>query len=285
MKLTTVSARISMLASLVTGVAGAATLTMACGGTPPSDGNVAASNDALQGKGGGGGVSGGSSSAGTGGVPGPSDPGGPQCFGFGGGFAGGGGGGPQCTDIDVLKKSALETCSLNNATLTAFTVGTTGCANGGASSFSATCCTTTPPTPTDCFSGTLHSDVCREDTFLRRAAGGACRGVGYELTSFSLGSPCSDPNHCDAKGASNEAKYTCCSSVTPPPPEPPSPEPGPCVVGGCSGEICSDTPVASACLWNDRFACYPKYGVCERNAKGVCAWRDSKELASCLANP
>ncbi|MGK4002598.1 hypothetical protein WMF31_08240 [Sorangium sp. So ce1036] len=59
-------------------------------------------------------------------------------------------------------------------------------------------------------------------------------------------------------------------------------EPAPCVVSGCSGQICADEPMASTCEWREEYACYQELGVCERDASGACGWRETPELAACL---
>jgi hypothetical protein len=65
----------------------------------------------------------------------------------------------------------------------------------------------------------------------------------------------------------------------------PAPEPSPCVVTGCSGQLCADEPMASTCEWTAAYACYGDYGICERDADGVCGWRQTEELTACLADP
>lgn len=59
----------------------------------------------------------------------------------------------------------------------------------------------------------------------------------------------------------------------------------PCVVTGCSGQICADEEAASTCEWTDAYACYTDYGICERDASGACGWRETPELEACLADP
>lgn len=55
-----------------------------------------------------------------------------------------------------------------------------------------------------------------------------------------------------------------------------------CYVGGCSGEVCSNTPdVASACIYREEFACYKKT-TCERQSTGQCGWTETAELRACL---
>jgi len=61
------------------------------------------------------------------------------------------------------------------------------------------------------------------------------------------------------------------------------PPPGPCVVGGCSSEICADEPRASACVFMPEYACY-RTATCERQADGQCGWTETPELVSCLVN-
>lgn len=60
-----------------------------------------------------------------------------------------------------------------------------------------------------------------------------------------------------------------------------------CVVGGCSGQICSDVSeggMGSTCEWRDEYACYKK-AKCERQLSGQCGWTETPELKSCLSNP
>ena len=57
-----------------------------------------------------------------------------------------------------------------------------------------------------------------------------------------------------------------------------------CKVGGCSGQICSDTETISTCIYQPEFACY-KNATCARQADGLCGWTPTKELTACLKNP
>jgi hypothetical protein len=60
---------------------------------------------------------------------------------------------------------------------------------------------------------------------------------------------------------------------------------GPCYVGGCSGQICSDRKdTVSTCEYRSEYACY-RTARCERQASGACGWTPTAELTSCLANP
>lgn len=58
-----------------------------------------------------------------------------------------------------------------------------------------------------------------------------------------------------------------------------------CMIGGCSGQICSDAedePVVSTCIWTEAYACY-QTARCEKQASGSCGWTQSSALQECLA--
>lgn len=56
-----------------------------------------------------------------------------------------------------------------------------------------------------------------------------------------------------------------------------------CYVGGCSGEICSDSSTAvSNCTYTASYACY-KNARCEPQANGACGWTMDSSLMQCLA--
>ena len=55
-----------------------------------------------------------------------------------------------------------------------------------------------------------------------------------------------------------------------------------CKRTGCSGQLCSDTEVASDCRWLPEYACYAD-ATCERQADGACGWTEDAVLAACLA--
>ncbi len=60
---------------------------------------------------------------------------------------------------------------------------------------------------------------------------------------------------------------------------------GGCYVGGCSSQICSDSPdVVSTCEFRAEYACY-RTARCERQASGECGWSETAELRMCLLNP
>lgn len=57
---------------------------------------------------------------------------------------------------------------------------------------------------------------------------------------------------------------------------------GPCYVGGCSAQICSDQKdVVSTCEFKKEYACY-KTAECKRQADGKCGWTNTPQLTSCL---
>ena len=80
----------------------------------------------------------------------------------------------------------------------------------------------------------------------------------------------------------------CGSKSNPAPPSSGSgsaPAGGACVVGGCSGTICSDrNDMMSTCEYKAEYGCY-KTASCGRQADGQCGWTQSAELTACLANP
>lgn len=60
---------------------------------------------------------------------------------------------------------------------------------------------------------------------------------------------------------------------------------GGCYVGGCSGQLCTDTQGSiSTCEYTASYACY-KTARCERQATGRCGWTQTQALKMCLANP
>lgn len=55
-----------------------------------------------------------------------------------------------------------------------------------------------------------------------------------------------------------------------------------CYIGGCSGQICSDTSgVASTCEYKEEYACYKK-SKCEVQPTGECGWTQTVEMMLCL---
>lgn len=64
----------------------------------------------------------------------------------------------------------------------------------------------------------------------------------------------------------------------------PSVPAGACRKTGCSGELCADHDAAGRCLWRAEFACY-QTAICELGADGQCGFRQTPELAACVASP
>ncbi|HRH22809.1 MAG TPA: Gmad2 immunoglobulin-like domain-containing protein [Candidatus Paceibacterota bacterium] len=58
-----------------------------------------------------------------------------------------------------------------------------------------------------------------------------------------------------------------------------------CVVGGCSGQLCSDAsaePLMSTCEYREEYACYKK-ATCEvQKSTGECGWTQTEDLSLCL---
>ena len=59
-----------------------------------------------------------------------------------------------------------------------------------------------------------------------------------------------------------------------------------CVIGGCSGELCTDASagdVQSICIYKDEFACYKEsFAKCEVQKSGECGWTENDEMKKCL---
>ncbi len=73
-------------------------------------------------------------------------------------------------------------------------------------------------------------------------------------------------------------------------PDTPTPTPAPtptpiakeCFKGGCSGQLCTDSPdMVSTCEWRDEYACYQN-ATCERQPTGKCGWTMTDTLNQCL---
>jgi hypothetical protein len=63
----------------------------------------------------------------------------------------------------------------------------------------------------------------------------------------------------------------------------PEPEPR-CVVGGCSGQICTEEGgpgIISTCEWIPEYACYDS-ATCARQPSGDCGWTQTDELRECI---
>lgn len=55
----------------------------------------------------------------------------------------------------------------------------------------------------------------------------------------------------------------------------------PCMITGCSSQVCSDQEVMTTCEYRTEYACYKK-ARCERQSNGECGWTQTAELKSCL---
>ncbi len=57
-----------------------------------------------------------------------------------------------------------------------------------------------------------------------------------------------------------------------------------CEVGGCSRQLCVEkgSNVASTCEWSESYACYEKFGTCEKLKSNKCGWRETRKLRECL---
>jgi eight-cysteine-cluster-containing protein len=100
--------------------------------------------------------------------------------------------------------------------------------------------------------------------------GGA--GAAYPCCPPYVPQPCPD----GMKGVESYDAYGCPTLVCEPV--------GDCVVGGCSGQLCGEQgdELVTTCEWHDSYACYQRYGVCERQADGQCGWTASELMDACL---
>lgn len=60
-----------------------------------------------------------------------------------------------------------------------------------------------------------------------------------------------------------------------------------CIIGGCSGELCtnaSNGDMMSTCEVRAEYACY-KGAECKRQSDGNCGWTITPTMKQCLANP
>ncbi len=55
----------------------------------------------------------------------------------------------------------------------------------------------------------------------------------------------------------------------------------PCVVSGCSSEICAETEMMSTCAFRPEYACYAR-ARCERQASGSCGWTKTADYRACI---
>lgn len=55
-----------------------------------------------------------------------------------------------------------------------------------------------------------------------------------------------------------------------------------CMVGGCSGQLCADEPLASTCEWRPHYACFREAHCGRFGPARSCGWEQTPELAACL---
>ncbi|MEO7097467.1 MAG: hypothetical protein ABI175_29670 [Polyangiales bacterium] len=107
---------------------------------------------------------------------------------------------------------------------------------------------------------------CKPDTLWKDYASSDCTSRGLVLGKLATRESCGD-------GVSRYVDYQCC----------PATAPAPCVIGGCSGQICAETSMISTCIYRPEYACY-KSATCERDAAGACGWTKTPALDGCLAS-
>lgn len=102
--------------------------------------------------------------------------------------------------------------------------------------------------------------------------GGACA---YGGKSYASGASFPSTDNCNTCSCQANGDVLCTERAC-------APAPGDCKKTGCSGEICSDHDLASACLWTAAYACY-QTATCERQASGQCGFTETAQLTQCLA--
>ncbi len=103
-------------------------------------------------------------------------------------------------------------------------------------------------------------------------------GMAITLTSVTPGK-ISTRQYTDAE---YRFTFTVMPQTTAPAPSNPK---GKCYVGGCSAQVCSDSPnIVSTCEYRAEYACY-KTATCERQTSGECGWTQTASLTMCLAHP
>ncbi len=60
-------------------------------------------------------------------------------------------------------------------------------------------------------------------------------------------------------------------------------EPLPCVISGCSDQICADEGAVTTCEYREAYACYRRHSECRRQTNGVCGWTQTEELKTCIS--
>jgi hypothetical protein len=122
------------------------------------------------------------------------------------------------------------------------------------------------PTPVNIFACTVNTapkTVCAADS---HACVAKCMPVISRdpCANFS----CPTGQHCTAPA---DAPYCIGNKVA-----------APCVVTGCSGQVCADSAVITTCEYRSEYACYHS-ATCERDGVGKCGWAQTPALLACLA--
>ncbi len=55
----------------------------------------------------------------------------------------------------------------------------------------------------------------------------------------------------------------------------------PCVISGCSGQLCAAQSLFSTCEWRTEYACLAS-AICEPQEDGRCGWTETDALTECL---
>ena len=57
----------------------------------------------------------------------------------------------------------------------------------------------------------------------------------------------------------------------------------PCVVSGCSGQLCAMEPLFSTCEWRPEYVCFAG-ATCAPQPGGACGWTMTDALRACLVD-
>ena len=107
------------------------------------------------------------------------------------------------------------------------------------------------------------------------APGGGGDTCSYGGKSFASGASFPSIDNCNTCSCQASGDVVCTERAC-------APAPTDCKKTGCSGEVCSDQDLASACLWTAAYACY-QTATCERQASGQCGFTETAQLTQCLA--
>jgi eight-cysteine-cluster-containing protein len=129
------------------------------------------------------------------------------------------------------------------------------------------------PSPDGCNSCTCTAQGIACTARACAPGGGTCTLNGK---TYDAGQSFPSPDGCNNCSCQSDGSIACTEMAC-------APAPNDCKKTGCSGEICSDKDIASACIWTDYFACY-QTATCARQADGQCGWTQTPELTSCIAS-